>query len=55
MNEAGFKYVLQSDGTAKITKYKGEERELTIPSEIDGYTVATIGERPSKTRISQVW
>jgi len=38
-----FTYVLQEDGTVKITKYTGEEETLTIPGEIDGKKVTSIG------------
>lgn len=38
-----FRYNVLEDGTAAITKYVGSERDLTIPSEIDGYTVTEIG------------
>lgn len=29
----------------KITKYKGDEKIIIIPSELDGYAVTSIGER----------
>ena len=32
-----------SNGKAKITKYNGSDTEVTIPSELEGYTVTTIG------------
>ena len=38
-----YKYTVLDDGTAKITKYTGSATELTIPSEIDGYSVTSIG------------
>ena len=37
-----FNYALCDDGTARITAYNGTATELTIPSEIDGYTVTVI-------------
>ena len=37
-----FNYALCDDGTARITYYNGTATELTIPSEIDGYTVTVI-------------
>ena len=40
-----FAYTVLEDGTAQITDYTGSETELVIPSEIDGYTVTSIGER----------
>ena len=38
-----YEYALFKDGTAEITKYKGSDDELSIPSEIDGYIVTSIG------------
>ncbi len=37
-------YVLRGDGTAMITDYKGFASKLSIPGELDGYTVTAIGE-----------
>ncbi|MGN1456515.1 MAG: leucine-rich repeat protein [Acutalibacteraceae bacterium] len=39
-----FEYSKNSDGTVTITKYNGNNTELTIPSEIDGMTVKEIGD-----------
>ncbi len=39
-----YEYTVLSDGTAEITDYTGSATELTIPSEIDGYTVTSIGD-----------
>ena len=41
--EDGFEYSIIDDGTAEITDYTGDATELNIPSEIDGYTVTSIG------------
>ncbi|MDD6603643.1 MAG: leucine-rich repeat domain-containing protein, partial [Eubacteriales bacterium] len=38
-----YEYRLFNDATAEITDYTGYAKELTIPSEIDGYTVTSIG------------
>lgn len=38
-----YKYRVLPDGTAEITDYLGQDSELTIPSEIDGYRVTSIG------------
>lgn len=38
-----FEYTVLDDGTAEITGYTGNASELVIPSEIDGYTVKSIG------------
>ena len=40
-----FEYSILDDGTVEITKYKGSATILEIPSEIDGKTVTSIGER----------
>ena len=40
-----FEYELLDDGTAKIIDYLGSVVDLEIPSEIDGYTVTSIGYR----------
>lgn len=40
----GFEYIIK-DGTATITGYTGEESEIIIPEEINGYTVTVIGEK----------
>ncbi len=39
-----FEYTVLDDGTAEITKYIGLAVDLTIPSNIDGYTVTSIGD-----------
>ncbi len=44
-NVDGYVYVLKEDGTAEITGYTGKEKKLTIPSELDGHTVTSIGYR----------
>ncbi|MGN1433316.1 MAG: leucine-rich repeat protein [Ruminococcus sp.] len=38
----GFLYSTYHDGTAKIKEYDGDETELVIPSELDGYKVVKI-------------
>lgn len=37
-----FEYTVLDDGTAEIINYTGSATEVTIPSEIDGYTVTSI-------------
>lgn len=39
----GFTYFVQDDGTIAIMKYTGGLSDVTIPSEINGRTVSTIG------------
>lgn len=39
----GFEYVVNPNGTAKLTSYLGDELNLKIPSSIDGRTVTEIG------------
>ena len=38
-----YQYKLLGNGTAKITDYTGSDKDITIPSQIAGYTVTTIG------------
>ena len=38
-----YTYTVNDDGTVTITKYNGNDAEVTIPGEIDGYTVTVIG------------
>ncbi len=38
-----YEYNILEDGTAEITNYSGNATELSIPSEIDGYKVTSIG------------
>ncbi|MCM1114566.1 MAG: leucine-rich repeat protein [Clostridium sp.] len=40
-----FTYYLESDGTARIASYDGSNKNLVIPSTIDGYTVTVIGDQ----------
>ena len=37
-----YEYRVLSDGTAAITKYNGNEKNVNIPSEIDGYSVIMV-------------
>ena len=39
-----YTYVLLEDGGARITGYDGDDAELTVPDELDGYPVQEIGE-----------
>ena len=38
-----YSYIINEDGTITISYYEGEEEELVIPTEIDGYAVSAIG------------
>ena len=40
-----FQYQVLVDGTAEITGYTGQAKELVIPSEVKGYKVTGIGEK----------
>lgn len=40
-----YQYILLPDGTAEITKYIGKAENQEIPSELDGHTVSSIGNR----------
>ncbi len=39
-----YEYTILDDGTVEITKYKGSEASVTIPSTIDGKSVTSIGD-----------
>lgn len=43
-SNSDFEYRVLEDGTAEITGYKGQATDLVIPSKIDGYKVASIGD-----------
>ena len=43
IHSGDYTYILLEDGTAEITKYSGKEKNLSIPSELDGFTVTSIG------------
>jgi hypothetical protein len=38
-----FEYILRQDGSACLTRYTGTSKALSIPGEMDGYTVKAIG------------
>ena len=40
-----WKYVLLEDGSAEIVDYNGKATRLTVPAEIDGIAVTSIGDR----------
>ena len=44
IESGSFEYKVLEDGTAEITDYNGDDFILEIPSEIDGYTVTSIGD-----------
>jgi len=39
-----YRYILLPDGTAEIVGYTGDDKELEIPSQLDGHTVTSIGD-----------
>ncbi len=43
VTEDGFRYYENGDGTITITEYTGTENTVTVPSEINGKSVETIG------------
>ena len=49
-----FVYVVNPDGTATITEYTGSEKNLTVPSALDGHTVTAIRRRAFRLLISGV-
>ena len=40
-----YEYKALSDGTVKITKYKGKASNLTVPDKLNGKTVSAIGDQ----------
>ncbi|MEE0913777.1 MAG: leucine-rich repeat protein [Ruminococcus sp.] len=48
--EPHFLYTVLEDGTAEITGYNGGDTNITIPSEIDGYAVTSIGKEAFASR-----
>lgn len=42
--DGSFTYTVLSDGTAMIDAYTGDATEVTVPAEIDGYTVSRVGD-----------
>lgn len=45
VTSGAYTYVVLDDGTAEILSYTGEEAELSIPADIDGIPVSSIGEK----------
>lgn len=43
LSDEGYEYETLEDGTLEITRYTGTDTQITIPSELDGKTVAIIG------------
>lgn len=46
-----YEYIVLEDGTAEITKYNGNVSDLTVPQELDGYSVSSIGEEAFKNNL----
>ncbi len=44
VGEDGFEYIVYDDDTVEVTGYKGTDKDLVIPSEIEGLPVTSIGE-----------
>ena len=44
LTSGDYRYTLNNDGSATITKYFGEDEELTVPAELDGHPVTAIGD-----------
>ena len=44
LTSGDYEYTLNDDGSASITKYNGEADALTVPAELDGHTVTSIGD-----------
>ena len=45
LTSGDYKCRLNDDGSASITKYNGSAKALTVPVELDGHTVTSIGDR----------
>lgn len=44
VTSGNYEYTVLDDGTAQITKYNGNDAELTIPTDLDGKKVTSIGD-----------
>ena len=44
LTSGDYRYTLLEDGTAEIATYCGSEKQLVIPSQLDGYAVTAIGD-----------
>ena len=40
---ADYEYEVNEDGTATVTKYIGSDIDITVPAELDGHAVTSIG------------
>lgn len=43
LSEGNYTYTVNTDGTVTVTKYNGEEENITVPDEIGDKTVSSIG------------
>ncbi|MGN0450088.1 MAG: leucine-rich repeat protein [Ruminococcus sp.] len=43
LTSGDYEYTIRDDGTAEITKYKGNQTGVVIPSKISGYSITRIG------------
>ena len=55
LKSGDYLYRIQADGTAMITRYKGDHEDLFIPSELDGVPVTTIGPEAFKSKNSLMY
>ena len=46
-----YMYIFPDDSSIEIEKYNGEESKLDVPSEMDGYTVTSIGDLAFANRV----
>lgn len=44
-----YQYILLTDGTAELTNYTAYAEFLTVPAQIDGHAVTSIGAKRSST------
>ncbi|MBQ6059889.1 MAG: leucine-rich repeat protein [Clostridia bacterium] len=52
-----YQYAVLPDGTARITKYTGNDTEIHIPASLDGYSISQIGARAffNNENLESVW
>ena len=45
LTSGDYEYTLNDDGSASITDYSGNAKALTVPAELDGHSVTSIGDK----------
>ena len=44
LTSGDYEYTFNDDGSASITRYRGKAEALSVPAELDGHTVTSIGD-----------